>query len=328
MINKDKLIQIKHNKTKVEIKLNKINKAKVNKGKVEMIIPDKGASNASQLGGIVGHIEGSGIVESCTNDGQVTYEGTGTPRIAGICGYINNLTELTFKNCVNNGPIVWTEGNYTSTSWSYVGGLTGYYGTPKHSAHVLYSGCVNNGKVSCNITDTKTKARVGGVISHGGISNAEFTEGELTWEVVNCTNNGEVESTSTTANNYLGGVIGYTETTCKIVCDGCVNNARIATAGNGTVGAILGRNCSVASTFTNFKIGTKTSLEYGAEGGFVGLANGWNSALTTAITGKVLGGSVTKAGTKTDLTADNFAAYVVPNALAESGSITGVTFGN
>ena len=116
-------------------------------------------------------------IEGCVNDGKVTYEGTGTPRIAGICGYYNYLTEGTFKDCVNNAPIVLNEGNYNSSSWSYVGGISGYYGTPQHNAHVLYDGCVNNGKVELNITEAKTKVRCGGLISHGGISNTDYTEG-------------------------------------------------------------------------------------------------------------------------------------------------------
>ena len=296
-----------------------------NKGKVEMIIPEKAASNASQLGGIVGHIEGKGLVENCTNDGQVTFEADGTPRTAGICGYVNNATEVTFRGCVNNAPIVFNS-NYSGSSWSYVGGITGYYGTPVDGAQVLYENCTNNGKIELNINEEKSKMRSAGICAHGGkTSTADAT---FTWTLKNCVNNGDVVSTSTTANNFLGGIIGYCEVSARVVCDGCTNNARISTAGNGTAGAIHGRNCSIASSFTNFTVGTKTSLEVGAENGFVGLACGWNPALTTAITGKVLGGSVTKAGTKTDLTADNFAAYVVPNALAESGSITGVTFGN
>ena len=295
-----------------------------NSGKVEMIIPEKGAANASQLGGIVGHIEDSAVVENCTNDGQVTYEANGTPRIGGICGYINNVTTITFKGCVNNAPIVYNS-NYTSTSWSYVGGLTGYYGTPVDGAQVLYENCTNNGKVELNISEQNSKTRAAGICAHGGKTNT--ADATYTWTLKNCENYGDVVSTSTTANNYLGGVIGYCEVSAKIGCDGCLNDASISTAGNGTVGAILGRNCSVASTFTNFKVGRKTSLEFGAEGGFAGLACGWNPALTTAITGKVLGGSITKAGVKTDITGANLAEFVVPNALGEGGSITGVTFG-
>ena len=301
-----------------------------NTGKVEMIIPEKGAANASQLGGIVGHIEAKGVISNCVNDGQVTYEGLGTPRIAGTCGYINNLVDVTFQNCVNNGKIVLNEGAYTSTSWSYVGGITGYYGTPTHESKVLYDGCVNNGDIELNITEEKTKMRCGGVVSHGGISNSAFAEGELTWNVKNCVNNGNITCTSTTANNLIGGVIGFTETTCKIVCDGCANNGKITVGGKGRIGGILGQGCSVASTFNNFKIGSSTVLKLGDASGMVGLImgnrNSSGTGLTTAITGDVLGGTIIKADETINITADNYTNYLLGAELGEGGSVAGVTF--
>lgn len=295
-----------------------------NKGKVEMIIPDKGAANASQLGGIIGHIEGKTVVENCTNEAQLTYEGTGTPRVAGICGYINNLVDVTFKSCTNNGKIVINEGNYNSTSWSYVGGLTGYYGTPTTGGVVLYDGCTNNGDIELNITEEKTKMRVGGIASHGGKSSEP--DGIMTWTLKNCTNNGDIVSTSTTANNYLGGVIGYTEVSCLVNCDGCTNTGKISVAGKGFVGGILGRNCSVKSTFTNFTVSDKSVLEAKDADGKVGLIMGFNSALTTSLTGKVAG-TVILGSQSTVISADNYASFLLNNDLGEGGSVSGVSFG-
>ena len=301
-----------------------------NTGKVEMIIPEKAAANASQLGGIVGHIEAKGVISDCVNDGQVTYEGLGTPRIAGTCGYINNLVDVTFRNCTNNGKVVLNEGNYTSTSWSYVGGITGYYGTPTHNAKVLYDNCVNNGDIELNITEEKTKMRCGGVVSHGGISNTAFTEGELEWTVKNCVNNGNITSTSTTVNNLIGGVIGFTETTCKIICDGCANNGKISIGGKGRIGGILGQGCSVASTFTNFKVGASTELKIGDATGMVGLVlgnkNSSGTALATALTGDILGGTIIKGDETIKVTADNYKDLLLGAALGEGGSTDGVTF--
>ncbi|MBQ9462647.1 MAG: BACON domain-containing protein [Bacteroidales bacterium] len=304
-----------------------------NTGKVEMIIPELAAANASQLGGIVGHIEASGTFTNLVNDGPVTYAGLGTPRIAGICGYVNNLTDVTFKNCTNNGKLLVNEGKYNASTWSYVGGITGYYGTPAHNSKVLYDTCVNNGDIEINVTEEKTKMRVGGIVSQGGKSDGTYGEGELVWTVVNCTNNGNISCTSTTANNLMGGIIGFTETTCKVICDGCTNNGAISVAGKGRIGGILGQGCSIASTFTNFTVGANTSLTVGADG-MTGLImankNTSNSTeVTTAMTGKVLGGTIVKNGETTTITADNFAANLLGYTQgSEGGSLAGVTFGN
>ena len=321
-----------------------------NTGSVEMIIPSKGAANASQLGGIVGHIEGISEVVSCINDGKVTYEGKGTPRVGGICGYINNLVDVTFRNCTNNGALVWNEGNYTSSSWSYVGGITGYFGTPSIKGElfayggepatvtgkVLYDGCTNNGSITCDITDTKTRSRIGGIASHGGRSTVPdptdpdktitCEDGILVWTLTNCTNNGEIKTTSTTANNLIGGVFGYAEASCKIVSSGCVNNGKISVAGKGKIGGLLGSKSSISSSWTNFKIGKSTELSVG-DGGIAKLLFGANAAFTTPLTGKVQGGIVIVNGTTTDINADNFKDHLLGAALGEGGSADGVTFG-
>lgn len=293
-----------------------------NKGRVEMIIPEKGASNASQLGGIIGHLEGEGVVSSCTNSGQVTYEGAGTPRMGGIVGYVNNLVNVTFKDCTNNGPVIWNEGNYTASSWSYVGGITGYFGTPSDGSKVLYDNCVNNGNIQCNVSDTNTRSRCGGIAGHAGRSKSD--DGIFTFEYKNCTNNGEITATSTTGNNHIGGILGYSEVSAKIVCDGCTNNGRVYSAGSGAVGGILGMRCSKASTFTNFTVTSKSSVEGGASCK-LGIAFGNVAELETAVTGKVAG-QIAKGGEVTAVTAENFASLVV--GAGELLDISGVSFGN
>ena len=295
-----------------------------NTAAVEMIIPERGASNASQLGGIVGHIEAKGDIEDCSNSGQVTYEGNGTPRIAGICGYFNNLEEGLFKNCTNSGTIAYNS-NYDNTKWSYVGGITGYYGTPTTGAKVVYENCVNDGSVELNITETKSKCRAAGIAAHGGVSGGD--DGTHTWELKNCVNNGTVMSSSTTANNFLGGIMGYCEVSAIVICDGCTNNGKISTAGNGSVGGIHGRNCSVKSQFTNFTIGKNSAVSVGG-GDFIGLAIGYAHAegLSSAITGKVQGGKYMKGSDTVDVDESNYASLLVGHTIGSAGSVTGVTF--
>lgn len=297
----------------------------VNKAPVGMFIPGKASANASQIGGIVGHIEGGIEITSCVNEGQVTYEGTGTPRIGGMCGYINNLTNMTFKDCTNKGAIVLNEGNYTASSWSYIGGLTGYYGTPTQGSSVVYDGCVNEGPVTANVTDTKTKIRMGGIAAHGGISNDAYAEGSLVWEFKNCTNKGELTSTLTSANNHIGGILGIGETTTKVVCDGCTNSGSITVAGNGNVGGIMGQLTSVSSSYTNFTVTKETVIS--VKGGKVGIVGGNNSPFTTAQTGKVAG-TLVIGGETTVLTSSNYKDHLFGSDLGTGGSTDGVTFGD
>ena len=85
------------------------------------------------------------------------------------------------------------------------------------------------------------------------------------------------------------------------------------------------------SEFTNVKVGSKTVLQVGnPEGAFIGLIAGWQPLLTTAITGKVAGGTIVKGTETIEVSASNFADYLLgkdSQALGEGGSITGVTFG-
>lgn len=297
----------------------------VNNASVEMIIPNKGTANASQIGGIIGHLEGTATVENCTNNGQVTYEGLGTPRIAGIAGYVNNVTRLIFKNCTNNGPIVWNEGNYNASSWSYVGGITGYYGTPTHDGYVTYDHCVNTGNITADFTETKSKARMGGIAAQGGISNNAYVANELTWEFIGCENKGNISGNLNSANNIYGGMIGMLENTAKLVVDGCKNSGSFTCKGAGKLGGIIGSTGGTQSTITNVEVDPATVLTVETTSTSVGLIGGLNSAYTSAVTGKVAG-TIVKAGESTAATADNFKTMLFGVALGEGGSTDGVTF--
>ena len=304
----------------------------VNNGAITHAVADMGAANAIQQGGIIGHIEESGVVEGCTNNGKLTFSAKGTPRIGGMCGYINNLTEVSFIDCTNNGDIL-VEGNATS-GYNYVGGISGYYGTPANEAHALYKNCKNTGNITHTMGVAKTSNRIGGILCHCGGTAVVVTQ-PLSVEVLNCTNTGNISTTGDASKNHLGGIIGFTETiTCIVKCDGCTNNGSITCEGAGTIGSIHGYSCNPASTFTNFTSGKDVVLTCKAGGrpglligsGYVSTDTLPNAELNTAVTGKVLGGKIVLGDTTTEATADNyktllFAAGVISN-------VDGVTFGN
>ena len=304
----------------------------VNNGKIGNTVPNMGNGNAIQLGGIVGHLEETGSVEGCTNNGELYYEAKGTPRMGGMCGYFNKLVEGSFTNCTNNGNL--RIASNAESGYNYVGGITGYYGTPNDASHVVYNGCVNTGNITFSAGVSATSYRAGGILCHCGGTNVK-TDNPLSVEVLNCSNSGNISADGPGSKTHLGGIIGFTETvTCIVKCDGCTNTGSISGAnGKGVIGGIHGYSCNPASTFTNFTVGKDVVLT-SAAGGRLGLVIGAaytstaaipDAELNTALTGKILGGKLVAGETTTEVTAENYKSLLF--AAAVIGSIDGVTFG-
>lgn len=296
----------------------------INEGSVKMAIPELAAANASQIGGIIGHIESATDVLDCENKGTLTYEGNGTPRLAGIVGYVNNLVNVNIKNTKNSGNIVWVEGAYTASSWSYVGGFTGYNGTPKDKGVLTYENCVNTGDITCTITEANSRVRVGGIMSHGGSTTATNA---LTYNLKNCSNSGTITVTSATADRTVaGGIVGFAETNATVNVDGCTFSGTIDSKAGAKAGGIIGALANKNSTITNITIDEKAVLK--SEGGFkkgnVGIIGGQNTAYTTAVSGKVAGTIID--GDKTwKVNKNNYQNHLFGVALGEGGSTEAVT---
>lgn len=299
----------------------------------------EGSSKASQVGGILGHLEGAGTVTSCINDGEVSYTGGGTARMGGICGYVNNLTEATFKDCTNNGAINNSASGYTGTGWAYVGGISGYYGTPTKGGHVLYEGCVNNGSVTCDAAGTKLRARVAGINAHAGNSGDKPNDdgtGIYTWEHKNGTNNGTLTllNCTTSTRAQVGGIQAYGEPSGQVIINGCTSNGKIVSDNQqaegkwNAVGALLGGNAAVNSVFTDNTVTDKVVLQAALATAHVGLICGTNNPYTTAVTGKVGAATIIIGETTTTVSADNFASLLFGLPLGTGATVTGVTFGN
>lgn len=295
----------------------------VNEGEVKMAIPELGTANASQVGGIIGHIEGTAVLENCENKGSAVYEGLGTPRLAGIVGYVNNLTTLTIKNAKNSGEIIFKAGAYTGSSWSYVGGITGYNGTPTDGAVLNYENCVNTGTITNTITDIMSRVRVGGIMCHGGGTKGGF----MTYNLKDCSNSGKIIVTSATTDRTIaGGLIGFAESNATVNVEGGSFSGAIESLGGGKVGGIIGSTGNVASTIKNITVTKDAVLK--SENGFkpagVGIIGGTNSKFTTAVTGKVAG-TIIDGGTTWIVNKNNFQNHLFGVELGEGGSTDGVT---
>ena len=293
-----------------------------NTGKIEAVIPNKGTGNASQIAGIVGHFEETGSISNCVNDGNILYSALGTVRAAGIVGYINNLVDFTIDGCTNNGNIVsdylWKSG------YTYIGGISGYFGTPTAEGKILYKDCVNNGRIEAN-GPADGCARPGGIASYGGNSNNPANGNELRF--VNCTNNGEIISTSETAKkNPVGGIIGQAEKSAKLILDGCTMNGMVSTNSN-YAGGLIGQTGGTESVIKDCVVTDKVVIKAKAAGSAIGLFGGSNAKYTTAVSGKVQGGTIEVAGETTKVTESNYQSLLFGVALGTDGSTSGVSFG-
>ena len=154
------------------------------------------------IGGIIGKVSKStdGAILSCINDGAVN--GTNY-RIAGIAGSVEPPIKaggFTIDICVNNG-------NITSSTGAFLGGIVGM-----HGSNVYVRGCSNTG----NITGVgKTTYGV------GGISGSTYTSSIITsytkedGTVVKCS----VSGTITGSKGCVGAIVGKNTKNTKVEAD-------------------------------------------------------------------------------------------------------------
>ncbi|MBR5906425.1 MAG: BACON domain-containing protein [Bacteroidales bacterium] len=282
-------------------------------------------SKASQLGGICGHCATKASITGCVNDGEISYTAAGTCRMGGIVGYTNNVTTALYKDCVNNGSVRNDATGYTGTSWAYVGGITGYFGTPGDACQVVYENCTNNGSISSDTGENKLRTRVAGIAALAGKG-----EGGL-FTYKNCTNNGAISQTkgsNSSTRAQLAGIVAYCETVAAVAIDGCVNSGTITTDAAGVkyvgVGAMIGGGGDVKSTITNVTVNASTVITCVA-GTAAGLIGGSVSAFNTSISGKVAG-TIVSGDTTTVADGGNFGSMLFGMPLGDGSSIGGVSF--
>ena len=277
----------------------------------------KDGTSMNQVGGAVGHIEGTSVLSNVTNEGEVLFEGGAASRQGGICGYVNKVVAVTFDNCINKGDVIFKDIKAWASGYCYMGGIAGYYGTPVKDGVATYNECINYGNVYCDLEDLAWCSRMGGI---AGICGGSNNHKEI---FTSCENHGDVYSPGTTSNKVVaGGIIGYSEKQATITCDGCVNTGKMEVGGPGCVGGLLGSaGATTKSTFTNFAVASTTELTT-VDGGYAGLIAGNNPAFVTAFTGTVAG---TVNGTAVDAT--NYTDYLFGKDLGSGADITGVSFG-
>lgn len=205
-----------------------------NYGLVELINPS--GSTWLPIGGVVGYP--TGTVENCTNEKsgvvKVTMGGAQT-YCGGVYGATVYATQNTVTNCHNYGKVwfadstVATTDSFKDTTRSYVGGVSGGYGSSSSSNTVI--GCTNEGEIIAEATQTMIVAGV--LAAHNGT-------------ITDCVNKGSITVKNAFALeagvSEVGGIVGYV---------------------NGDL-----TNCSSYGTITNDSdAGTDTGAVIGAQGG-------------------------------------------------------------
>ena len=190
-------------------------------------------------------------IESCTNNGEITYTESVTPtesiQIGGIAS--RNLSGSTIKNCTNNGNITITS---KPAKHLQIGGITG-------ESKVTESGHTNSGNITVNGTSTKA-IQVGGI--HG-----------YSYGVSNSTNSGKITSNGTDNNDCsrTGGIVGSLASgsisECHNLASGSVTSKTNYNGGWNSIGGIVGYGSGENNTPNKIKGCTnKATIEYTGTG--------------------------------------------------------------
>lgn len=256
------------------------------------------------------------LVQDCSNSGDVdvlvtlstrgawTANGQAnnyTTKVGGVVGGQNDAgtsdagtTDII--NCHNTGNITFECD--ADKSYNTLGGVVAYP-IPEVASTAVVKGCTNSGKV---VFKGAGKTRAGGIT--GGSGNIE-----------DCTNSGEVvnESTmvyvGTTSGSMTGGIVGFS--TRAHVVKNCVNTGTITTASGVAAGGLVGQFGNYAvTTLVDCKVNCAV-VTGGADHTLTGiLAGGFGGTKAVTVGPAKVKGSVSLAGTVTELTAGNYADFL------------------
>ena len=218
----------------------------------------KGSNQSSQyyvaVGGVVGRAITNASIANCYNEGDVTGESTGlSADVGGIVGY----SQATITNCYNEGNVT---GESTDNN-AFVGGIVG-------NLTATITNCYNTGTIKGSNQSSQYFLAVGGVVGYATTDAS----------IANCYNEGDVTGESTDINAYVGGVVGYLETTIT----NCYNTGTIKGSNQSSqdivaVGGVVGRattaNASIVNCFSLVGSSTNAPSASGSNrklGGIVG----------------------------------------------------------
>lgn len=202
------------------------------------------------VGGIIGTVVGAGklTVKNCSNATKLygVHNSTTNETQHILGGIVGSVTagSIVIKSCRNTGGV--------SKYYGYAGGIVGYISNGISSACEIDS-CLNTAKI-----ESKTKGYIGGIC---GYINASVS----TYQTIkNCINTGMIVGNTSTACQYVGGIVGCG----KVNLTKCTNSGDVN--GYKQVGGIIGY--CVGEKMKNCKNTGNISSNYTMMGGLIGQA--------------------------------------------------------
>ena len=168
-------------------------------------------------GGIIGFLEGGGVLERNRNEGKITSD---AENVGGIVAATEDDAS-TFHSCSNAGEL---------KAARRCGGIIGYAGDNDHDKQLIFTDCHNTGTVT-------------GGTDAGGIAGGICTDNR-DHRFTNCDNSNKVEG-----KECVGGIIGWMEGGGQFT--GLTNTGVVITGYDGYVGGIIGRIEDDPTTFTD-----------------------------------------------------------------------------
>lgn len=186
------------------------------------------------LGGIVGRMTISGVIENCANYAAISGSGANVGGIVGAAYYTAEGAEMFIRDCHNYGPVTCSAGvtgGVAGLSAANVAGCTNTAAVTGNGADVAgivaeqqnagsVTGCVNSGAITNNSASYGTGGIVGWVRYNG--AGSAYPRKEIV-EITGNTNSGAV-----TGGNDGGGIVGT------------VYNAAVVTGNENTAPSISG----------------------------------------------------------------------------------------
>ena len=233
------------------------------------------------IGGIVGYTTVDAKVEGCQNYAHVytaTAVGQASKYVGGIVGRaakqafigydITDTTKLG-SEVVNYGKIT-LNNVFNQDHTEYVGGIIGEAVTA-----IKVANCKNYGAIEATKSYTKFST-TGGL---GGIIGVPYDATDVTADIDNCINYGDIFYSGTTESSYAaGGIIGrvFSKTGAKILIDGCYNYGAIYSTTDFQLefaGGLIGRSEGGTITMNNcHNNGNVTGVVH--SGGLIGYTGG------------------------------------------------------
>jgi len=266
-------------------------------------------------------------VKDSTNGGLYAYTG-------GLIGYIQNTASANtginadITNSWNSGKVenINTSLDFSATTWSYVGGITGnltFYGL----ATLNYSNVYNTGEIYFLRRSPKTTSAVGGIV---GLLSTQYAGGSV--NIQQSYNTGNITLASPDTSNYLtysGGIVGWlydllgNYTINKCFNTGNINNDSYYSGGIvGYIGGFYTTGNTINNCFNSGNISSKNTAG-GITACYVhkSIGNTITNCISVGTVKATQGGASTIAGTLGDTTSINLASCYYDR------QITGLTRG-